>query len=99
MEKMSLSLMSESEDLLPWPRVSDLAKDFISGLLRVDPCARLSADQALQHPWVSAEAPASSAANLHRPISQNLRLRASRGSCGSQSSSGRREQRRLHSQS
>ncbi len=30
-----------------------LAKDFISGLMRVDRVERLTVDQALQHPWIS----------------------------------------------
>jgi calcium-dependent protein kinase len=32
--------------------VSSLAKDFIAGLLVVDPTQRMSAHQALQHPWL-----------------------------------------------
>uniref|UniRef100_A0A8C6T967 Protein kinase domain-containing protein n=1 Tax=Neogobius melanostomus TaxID=47308 RepID=A0A8C6T967_9GOBI len=48
----------------PWPCVSNLAKDFISRLLRVEPGARLTADQALLHPWVASEAPTSSSKNL-----------------------------------
>uniref|UniRef100_A0A3B4AEJ6 Protein kinase domain-containing protein n=1 Tax=Periophthalmus magnuspinnatus TaxID=409849 RepID=A0A3B4AEJ6_9GOBI len=50
----------------PWPCVSNLAKDFISGLLRVDPSSRLTAEQAQQHPWVASEAATSSCTNLHR---------------------------------
>ncbi|KAL8160446.1 hypothetical protein V2J09_001983, partial [Rumex salicifolius] len=36
----------------PWPTVSDSAKDFIKKLLLKDPRARLTAAQALSHPWV-----------------------------------------------
>uniref|UniRef100_G3VX65 calcium/calmodulin-dependent protein kinase n=1 Tax=Sarcophilus harrisii TaxID=9305 RepID=G3VX65_SARHA len=36
----------------PWPSVSNLAKDFIDRLLTVDPGARMTALQALKHPWV-----------------------------------------------
>nr|AGQ20411.1 calcium dependent protein kinase 2 [Zingiber officinale] len=36
----------------PWPQVSDSAKDFIKKLLVKDPRARLTAAQALSHPWV-----------------------------------------------
>ncbi|KAI9516550.1 hypothetical protein NQZ68_013606 [Dissostichus eleginoides] len=68
------------ECLCPWPSVSNLAKDFIHRLLPLDPASRLSADQALRHPWVSTMAASSSMKNLHRSISQNLRQRASRSS-------------------
>ncbi|KAK5877994.1 hypothetical protein CesoFtcFv8_025448 [Champsocephalus esox] len=64
----------------PWPSVSNLAKDFIHRLLPLDPTSRLSADQALRHPWVSTMAASSSMKNLHHSISQNLRQRASRSS-------------------
>ncbi|KAK5849785.1 hypothetical protein PBY51_014091 [Eleginops maclovinus] len=64
----------------PWPSVSNLAKDFIHRLLPLDPAARLTADQALHHPWVASMAASSSMKNLHRSISQNLRQRASRSS-------------------
>ncbi|XP_028425803.1 serine/threonine-protein kinase H1-like [Perca flavescens] len=64
----------------PWPSVSDLAKDFIQRLLPSDPAARLTADQAIRHPWVVTMAASSSMRNLHRSISQNLRQRASRSS-------------------
>eukprot|EP01117_Protostelium_nocturnum_P000433 TRINITY_DN104_c0_g1_i1.p1 TRINITY_DN104_c0_g1~~TRINITY_DN104_c0_g1_i1.p1 ORF type:complete len:261 (-),score=90.04 TRINITY_DN104_c0_g1_i1:169-951(-) len=36
-----------------WDEVSDVAKDFISKLLVIDPRARATADQALKHPWLS----------------------------------------------
>jgi calcium-dependent protein kinase len=35
-----------------WDGVSDSAKDFIQSLLVLDPCRRLTARKALQHPWV-----------------------------------------------
>jgi calcium-dependent protein kinase len=38
----------------PWRRVSEAAKDFVQGLLTVDPEKRLTAEAALQHPWVLA---------------------------------------------
>uniref|UniRef100_F7BGM9 Protein serine kinase H2 n=1 Tax=Ornithorhynchus anatinus TaxID=9258 RepID=F7BGM9_ORNAN len=56
----------------PWPNVSNLAKDFIDQLLNVDSTFRMSAGQALNHPWVLATAATSSMKNLHRSISQNL---------------------------
>ncbi|XP_057809620.1 calcium-dependent protein kinase 28-like [Salvia miltiorrhiza] len=36
----------------PWPTISDAAKDFVRKLLVKDPHARLTAAQALSHPWV-----------------------------------------------
>ncbi|CAM6031736.1 unnamed protein product, partial [Sphagnum compactum] len=36
-----------------WGPVSAAAKDFVSRLLTVDPAQRMTAAQALQHPWVS----------------------------------------------
>lgn len=61
----------------PWPSVSNLAKDFIDRVLTVDPSERLTAGQALKHPWVVSMAASSSMKNLQRCISQNLLKRAS----------------------
>lgn len=36
----------------PWPSISAKAKDLVSKLLCVDPEQRLTADQALSHPWI-----------------------------------------------
>ncbi|KAJ7953123.1 GPCR kinase [Quillaja saponaria] len=36
----------------PWPNISNSAKDFVKKLLVKDPQARLTAAQALSHPWV-----------------------------------------------
>ncbi|KAI9164876.1 hypothetical protein LWI28_003810 [Acer negundo] len=36
----------------PWPTISNAAKDFVKKLLVTDPRARLTAAQALSHPWV-----------------------------------------------
>nr|XP_010934207.1 calcium-dependent protein kinase 18 [Elaeis guineensis]XP_029123194.1 calcium-dependent protein kinase 18 [Elaeis guineensis] len=36
----------------PWPSISNSAKDFVKKLLVKDPSARLTAAQALSHPWV-----------------------------------------------
>lgn len=75
----------------PWPSISNLAKDFIQRLLLLDPSTRLTADQAVQHPWVVTMAASSSTRNLRRSISQNLRQRMSRSSmrCRSTSSGDR----------
>lgn len=35
----------------PWPNISKEAKDLISNLLQVEPASRLSAGEALKHPW------------------------------------------------
>ncbi|CDQ68171.1 unnamed protein product [Oncorhynchus mykiss] len=61
----------------PWPSVSNLAKDFIDRVLTVDPSERLTAGQALKHPWIVSMAASSSMKNLQRSISQNLLKRAS----------------------
>ncbi len=39
-------------DLPCWNTVSDIAKDFIKGLLLKDPSQRSSLDKAFQHPWL-----------------------------------------------
>ncbi|XP_062860007.1 serine/threonine-protein kinase H1 [Trichomycterus rosablanca] len=70
----------------PWSCISNLAKDFIQCLLCVNPDQRMTAEQALKHPWLLTMAANSSNRNLHRPISRNLRQRASRASNRSSSS-------------
>ncbi|XP_069322365.1 serine/threonine-protein kinase H2 [Eulemur rufifrons] len=73
----------------PWPSISHLAKDFIDKLLILEASHRMSAGQALQHPWVVTTAAGSSMKNLQRAISRNLMRRASshRQSPGSAQSS------------
>jgi len=39
-----------------WGHISDNAKDFISKLLVADPCRRLTAAEALNHPWLADQA-------------------------------------------
>jgi len=39
-----------------WDQVSDIAKDFISKLLVREPKDRMTAEQSLEHPWLSVEA-------------------------------------------
>merc|ERR1719230_1112242 len=36
-----------------WANISDSAKDFVKSLLAVNPRSRLTAEQALQHPWIA----------------------------------------------
>ncbi|KAI9567726.1 Pkinase-domain-containing protein [Boletus coccyginus] len=40
-----------------WSNVSETARDFVSSCLTVDPEARPTAEQMLQHPWLTAEVP------------------------------------------
>ncbi|TRY95233.1 hypothetical protein DNTS_023075, partial [Danionella cerebrum] len=60
---------------------------FISELLTLEPGDRMSAQQALQHPWLLSMASSSSNKNLHRSISRNLQRQASRASGSSWRSS------------
>uniref|UniRef100_A0A1I8J5Y5 Protein kinase domain-containing protein n=1 Tax=Macrostomum lignano TaxID=282301 RepID=A0A1I8J5Y5_9PLAT len=39
-----------------WDGISRNARDLVSGLMQLDPAKRLTAAQALQHPWVSGQA-------------------------------------------
>nr|XP_009305164.3 serine/threonine-protein kinase H2 [Danio rerio] len=64
----------------PWRSVSSLGKGFINGLLTVVPEQRMSAEEALHHPWLVNMAACSSNKNLQRSISRNLQRRASRTS-------------------
>ncbi|RDY14836.1 CDPK-related kinase 5, partial [Mucuna pruriens] len=41
-----------SFDETPWPSLSSEAKDFVKRLLNKDPRKRISASQALSHPWI-----------------------------------------------
>jgi len=40
-----------------WDQISETAKNFISRLLVVDPSRRMTTKQALEHPWLSGQAP------------------------------------------
>jgi len=52
-----------------WDDVSDLAKDFIQHLLVKNPEERFTAEQALQHEWITSTAP-DKALNIHQRMSQ-----------------------------
>ena len=45
----------------PWPQLSPGAKDFVARLLERDPRRRLTAEQALKHPWLSEDTAAAEA--------------------------------------
>lgn len=53
-----------------WKDVSSLAKNFIDGLLTVDPVKRMTAAESLKHPWLTT--PTQSSKDLHSTISKNL---------------------------
>ncbi|XP_041465299.1 calcium/calmodulin-dependent protein kinase type IV-like [Lytechinus variegatus] len=56
-----------------WDDISTSAKDFISRLLVTDPEKRLTAKQALQHPWVRAENSAASTKNIPCATIENIK--------------------------
>ena len=43
-----------------WQKISPQAKDFVEKCLTKNPASRLSAEDALRHPWLAAPAPTSS---------------------------------------
>ncbi|KAG7037928.1 Calcium-dependent protein kinase 29, partial [Cucurbita argyrosperma subsp. argyrosperma] len=57
--KAVLSGNLEMEDA-PWPSISPSAKDLVSKMLRRDPKERITAAEALEHPWLKIEGKASS---------------------------------------
>lgn len=60
----------------PWPKISDLAKDLIRKLLVLDPKKRLSAKEALKHPWLESvnlpTSQSSSSSNSNPPNDFNI---------------------------
>eukprot|EP00388_Colpodella_angusta_P007921 GDKJ01022004.1.p1 GENE.GDKJ01022004.1~~GDKJ01022004.1.p1 ORF type:complete len:613 (-),score=160.07 GDKJ01022004.1:1791-3629(-) len=60
-----------------WESVSPLAKDFVSKLLVVDPQNRLTAQQALEHPWLNIASPEDNSSlsdyNLSSEVLSSLR--------------------------
>jgi calcium-dependent protein kinase len=55
-----------------WKSVSDQAKDFVKRLLVVDPKARMTAAEALNHPWISNQGHIADA-DVPREVLENLR--------------------------
>jgi calcium-dependent protein kinase len=47
-------IMSQPLDLktMPWPKISNQAKDLVRRMLMRDPKKRLTAEQVLKHPWM-----------------------------------------------
>jgi len=60
-----------------WDHVSDSAKDLISKLLALDPAKRLTAQQALAHPWIADQANLSEA-HLNQTLEQLKKFNAKR---------------------
>mmetsp|Transcript_86316 Transcript_86316/g.222299 ORF Transcript_86316/g.222299 Transcript_86316/m.222299 type:complete len:508 (-) Transcript_86316:486-2009(-) len=56
-----------------WRHISEDAKALISGLLKMDPKERTTAEQALNHDWIKLKAPRAGNANLQESFVQNLR--------------------------
>jgi len=50
-----------------WAHISDNAKDFVSKLLVVDPSRRLTAAEALKHPWIASQVAANASAQSSLP--------------------------------
>jgi len=55
-----------------WHGVSDLAKDFVAGLLQKKPAFRPTAADALQHPWFSMDTPKTASVQVSPEILQGL---------------------------
>ncbi|CAE7213552.1 CPK2 [Symbiodinium sp. KB8] len=56
-----------------WKNVSEDAKDLIRSLLKMNPRARFTADQALQHEWIKLKAPMAKNVSLQSNFVDNLR--------------------------
>jgi len=91
--------------LQPWKDISALAKDFIDKLLVLDANERMTAAQAMKHPWLTSNAAGSSNKNLHRTISNNLlhrqqstRANSTKSNKSNRSSKSNRSNRSLRSE-
>lgn len=56
-----------------WEHISDAAKDFVSCLLRKNPKHRLTAEQALRHPWLRATEDAIRSMTVARSVVDSLK--------------------------
>lgn len=61
-----------------WKAVSDEAKDLISKMLTLDPKKRITADEALRHPWLKVPNTALEARNLDSNLAELRKFNASR---------------------
>jgi calcium/calmodulin-dependent protein kinase I len=61
-----------------WGHISKQAKDLIRGMLTVDPTKRLTADQALTHPWVGLTVEELSMINLDANLTEFKKFNANR---------------------
>lgn len=61
-----------------WSSISEEAKDLIRGLLTVNPRNRLTVDQALVHPWMSARAEDLELKNLDGNLSELKKFQATK---------------------
>ncbi|KCV72870.1 calcium/calmodulin-dependent protein kinase I [Fonticula alba] len=55
-----------------WSHISDSAKDLIRRLLTVDPAQRLTAEEALRHPWIAQEGGSASNIDIHESFTTQL---------------------------
>jgi len=56
-----------------WKNISEDAKTLIRNLLKMNPRDRFTAQQALNHTWISAKAPQAKGVNLQQSVIDNLR--------------------------
>ena len=61
-------------DVESWGHVSEVARDFVQGLLRVDPLQRLTAQAALAHPWLAAYCRVAGIDSVDQAVVRALRL-------------------------
>jgi len=61
-----------------WDPVSKEAKDLISSLLTVNPNKRLTADEALQNPWIMGDADALAGKDLAKSLAEFKKFNAKR---------------------
>lgn len=80
-----------------WKDISTLAKDFINKTMALDPNERLTASQAIKHPWLTRSSDQTSGKNLQTTISQNLLQLESKSSRSSRSSKSTPSSKSSHS--